>query len=125
MGNPIPPEDEGMVIEFTAPANFGICYLEAALKIGMASLTNSRSFIELAGNRDATQYMREAEESMEVLIQCIAEGKAQVFQFLAQSSSQSSDTSSEEEEEETIPEFPGSFAKPGAPDNTSGPMDDD
>jgi hypothetical protein len=92
---------EAMFVEFSVPENFGILYLETALKIGLKSLQDSRHFIEMSGNTDANMYMREAEESMDVLIQCVDECKVSIFEALSHSrSSQISDLS----------EFPAGYA---------------
>jgi len=116
--NPEPEEeDESLVIEFSAPPNFGICYLRAALKTGMQSLVSSRVFVESAGNVDATGYMKEAEHCLEVLLGLVGEAETSVFQAINQSrSSQAVDT--------TVSEFPGGFAKTGSGDESGGPLDE-
>lgn len=110
------PEEEGLIIEFSAPANFGICYLEAAMKVGMEELQRSKRFIDIAGNLDAGAYMEEAEESMKVLLGCVAQAKQQVYMALQSRSSQwpGEGAGDEDEDEEAggPSVFNSAFAKP-------------
>lgn len=73
---------EGIAIEFVVPANFGICYLEAALRLGLNELQNSKRFIDLAGNVDASGYMGEAQESMAALLSGVMQVKQNLAQIL-------------------------------------------
>ena len=106
------PEEEGLIIEFSAPANFGICYLEAAMKVGMEELQGSKRFIDIAGNLDAGAYMEEAEESMKVLLGCVAQAKQQVYMALQSRSSQQPGDEDDDEEAGGPSVFGSAFAKP-------------
>lgn len=82
-------ENEGLAIEFTVPTDMGICYLEAALKIGMQSLLTSKGFMQVAENNLAVSHMKDAEESLDVLLKVIEQAKIQI---LTQSNPQRSNT---------------------------------
>lgn len=108
-------EDGSITIEFTVPGNYGICYVSAALKVGMAELSRSRDFIELAENNTAARFMGEAEECLAVLFEVINQASAQVF-------NQSSPQASGSDTVSSIAEFPAGFAVPPGEGN---PLEDD
>lgn len=98
-------EENEIILEVSLPNSLGLCYIEAALKVGIQELSNSRQFMSVAGNTYVCGNMSEGEESLLAFLECVTEAKQQFFQNVNQSSPQGSGSN-------PISNFPAEFVNP-------------
>lgn len=91
-----------VIRELALPADFSICYVQAALIVGLQSIGSSRNFHEIAGTMNTAGQLRSAEDCISALLKVVSEVKDQVI----------TDSQSNPQRSNTIP---GSFPFPGIP----------
>lgn len=68
-----------VIREVALPADFSICYIQAALIVGLQSLGNSRNFHEIAGTLNTAEQMKSAEYYLTTFLRVVNDLKEQVF----------------------------------------------
>lgn len=68
-----------VIIDIALPVDFSICYVQAALIIGLQTMGNSRNFHEIAGTLTTAGQIRNAEEYLTALLKRVSEVKDQVI----------------------------------------------